>query len=119
VIEILKRNNERVGLLTNYKDECLKMKIMERKKQRASLNQMSGVLKYLTAKWSINIVLSTSHLNKVLKPEILLTFECEGGGKVKMFLKPEKFEELRRQVAYVLRYLQQIECIRYLNYKEY
>ena len=42
-------------------------------------------------------------------------FQTAQREKVKMTVSVEKFEELRRQVAYLLRYTQQIECIRYLN----
>ena len=41
-------------------------------------------------------MLSTSTLNKVLKPEVELQLESEDGSKVKFLVKGDKFEELRR-----------------------
>ena len=72
-------------------------------------------LDYVSAQWKLNVVLSTTQLNKVLKPEVFLEMTTAQGKKVRMFMQVEKFEELRRQVAYLLRYSQQIECVRYLN----
>jgi hypothetical protein len=61
------------------------------------------------------VVLSTNYLNKVLRPEIVIEIQTSQSKKVKMIVSVEKFEELRRQVALLLRQTQQIECIRYLN----
>ena len=54
-------------------------------------------------------MLSTSFLNKVLKPEVVVELECEGGRRIKFFLKVDQFEDLRREVAYMLRNMQQLE----------
>ena len=51
----------------------------------------------------------------MLRPEVVLEIQTAQRQKIKMVVGVEKFEELRRQVAFLLRYTQQIECIRYLN----
>ena len=72
-------------------------------------------LDFVSCQWKINVVLSTNYLQKVLRPEVVIEIQTAQREKVKMTVSVEKFEELRRQVAYLLRYTQQIECIRYLN----
>ena len=98
-----------MGLLTNYKSECLNPKSTEA--QSATV----GGRDYVGVQWKINVVLSTNYLNKVLRPEVVIEIQTAQREKVKMVVSVEKFEELRRQVAFLLRYTQQIECIRYLN----
>ena len=72
-------------------------------------------LDFVSCQWKINVVLSTNYLQKVLRPEVVIEIQTAQRQKVKMTVSVDKFEELRRQVAYLLRYTQQIECIRYLN----
>ena len=82
--------------------------------QKAAADE-SSPLDFVSCQWKINVVLSTNYLSKVLRPEIVIEMQTAQRQKVKMVVSVEKFEELRRQVAYLLRYTQQIECIRYLN----
>ena len=56
--------------------------------------------------WKISVVLSTNTLNKVLRPEIFMEINTAEGEKVRVFVQVEKFEELRRQIAQLLRYAQ-------------
>ena len=72
-------------------------------------------LDFVSCSWKINVVLSTNYLSKVLRPEVVLEIQTAQKEKVKMVISVEKFEELRRQFAYLLRNTQQIECVRYLN----
>ena len=78
-------------------------------------SSLGSGLDYVGVQWKINVVLSTNYLNKVLRPEVVIEIQTAQREKVKMVVSVEKFEELRRQVAFLLRYTQQIECIRYLN----
>ena len=50
-----------------------------------------------------------------MMPEIVLEIQLEDGSKVKMTLNNTQFDELRRQVAMLLRSMHQLECVRYLN----
>ena len=72
-------------------------------------------LDYTGCQWKVNVVLSTNNLAKVMRPEVILEIQTAQGTKVKMTLSQEKLEELRRQVATILRSAQQIECVKVLN----
>ena len=106
------QNFQKIGLLTNYKTECLNPKAVEY--QGAPIDKISP-LDFVSCQWKVNVVLSTNYLSKVLRPEVIIEIQTAQRQRVKMTVSVEKFEELRRQVAYLLRYTQQIECIRYLN----
>ena len=99
------QNYHKIGLLSNYPVS----------NTQAITEQEAQARNFVQCSWKINVVLSTNYLNKVLRPEIVIELERGDGAKVKMVVTVEKFDELRRQVAYLLRYTQQIECIRYLN----
>ena len=91
-------------------------KALEVQSESDIINKESSTgLDYATCQWKINVVLSTNYLNKVLRPEIVIEIQTAQNEKVMMTVSVEKFEELRRQIAYLIRYTQQIECIRYLN----
>jgi aminoglycoside phosphotransferase family enzyme len=109
---VYSQNFSKVGLLTNYKNECLNQKMVE-KQQAQAVNV--NILDFVSCQWKVNVVLSTNTLNKVLRPEVYLEIQTAQNEKIQIVMQVEKFEELRRQVAQLLRYAQQIECIRYLN----
>lgn len=114
------QNYQKVGLLTNYKIECMNPKAIEVQSesdlvQSHKHDQPTGALDYASCQWKINVVLSTNYLSKVLRPEVVIEIQTAQNEKVTMTVSVEKFEELRRQIAYLIRYTQQIECIRYLN----
>ena len=94
-------NFQKVGLLTNYKTECLNPKAIEYQGRPADTN---APLDFVSCQWKINVVLSTNYLSKVLRPEVVIEIQTAQQRKVKMTVSAEKFEELRRQVAYLLRY---------------
>ena len=73
--------------------------------QGAPLDETS-LLDFVSCQWKINVVLSTNYLSKVLRPEVVIEIQTAQRQKVKMTVSVEKFEELRRQVAYLLRYTQ-------------
>ena len=50
-----------------------------------------------------------------MMPEIVIEIQLEDGSKVKMTLSNTQFDELRRQVATLLRSMHQLECIRSMN----
>ena len=60
-------------------------------------------LHYVGCQWKINVVLSTSYVNKVLRPEVQLELFTKENKKIRMTVGVDKFEELRRQVASLLR----------------
>ena len=123
------QNYQRVGLLSNYQVAVAqKPQISEYQNPQKYLTiinpeETTGTstaylhkqpLDYANCQWKINVVLSTNHLQKVLRPEIILEIQTQQGVKVKMSISQEKFEELRRQMALLLRSSQQIECVKYL-----
>ena len=101
------QNFTHVGLLQGYKNEV--QRLCQRQKQE------SATLNYVSCQWKVNVVLSTNYVAKVLRPEVLLELMTHEGVKIRMTVPVEKFEELRRQIAGLLRQAQQIECIRYLS----
>ncbi len=61
------------------------------------------MLNFASCSWKVNVVLSTNYVSKVLRPEIHLELQTKEGIKVTMTVSVERFEELRRQVAGLLR----------------
>ena len=126
------QNYQKVGLLTNYKQvvaerptiteysSLQKYLQLERSIVPAeSLDQSPTLgrraLNYSGMQWKVNVVISTNVLDKVLRPEIVLEMMTAEGERITMTVNQEKLEELRRQVALLLRQSQQIECIKYLQ----
>ena len=64
--------------------------INERKENIAMKSSGDGRA-YRGVKWSVNVVLSTSRLNKVLKPEIHLELIDESCRKTSFFMTVESF----------------------------
>ena len=84
-----------MGLLTNYRPVVAERpQIIEYQNPRKYLSDKP--VDYASCQWKVNVVLSTNHLSKVLRPEIILEIQTQQGEKVKMTLSQEKFEELRR-----------------------
>ena len=113
---IYSENATRVGLLTTYHLDCKEKRIVDSSKKAESA--VEGVTInpiFLSCQWKINIVLSHSKLHRVLIPEIVLELATEDGKTKKIVMTTQQFEEMRRQVAYLLRSTQQLECLRYLN----
>lgn len=105
------QNFTQIGLLSSYKNELAKVT----HKSHSSVAELDKPLSYVGCKWKINVVLSTNYVNKVLRPEVQLELYTREDVKIRMTVPVEKFEELRRQVAALLRQAQQIECVRYIN----
>ena len=72
-------------------------------------------LHYVGMQWKVNVVISTSYSNRVLRPEVQLEIFTKENRRIRMTVPIEKFEELRRQVATLLRQAQQVECVTYIN----
>ena len=53
--------------------------------------------------WKVNVVISTNYNNRVLRPEVHLELFTKENRRIRMTVPVEKFEELRRQVAQLLR----------------
>ena len=107
----------KVGLLTNYKNAVADKPTMfeySNPKKVIGVSQSSNVLSYAGCQWKVNVVLSTNVLDKVMRPEIVLEMQSREGRVLKLTLSSDKFEELRRQMALLLRQGQQIECVKYL-----
>ena len=60
-------------------------------------------MSYASCQWKVNVVLSTNYLAKVLRPEIHMELCTHEGKRVRMTISIERFEELRRQMAMLLR----------------
>ena len=59
--------------------------------------------------WRIDVTISTGSMNRVLKPSILMQFGMTEGKELLLQMNQEKFQELRYQVACVLKEMQNIE----------
>ncbi|XP_062514451.1 COMM domain-containing protein 5-like [Corticium candelabrum] len=60
-------------------------------------------------RWRVNVSISTSALNRVLEPSVLVEMTLSSG-KIKTFEVPvSKFHELRYNVAYVLKQMEDLE----------
>ena len=64
---------------------------------------MGRPLTFVGCKWKINVVLSTNYVSKVLRPEVHIEIYTREDVKIRMTVPVDKFEELRRQVAALLR----------------
>lgn len=78
----------------NQRKESIALKQGRSEEQIGGLK--GGSRYYRGVKWSVNVVLSTSRLNKVLKPEIKLELIDDLGDKTEFFMTVEMFQELRR-----------------------
>jgi len=111
ITQIWQTQNSKIALLSNYKDERAKGALKVYQKDFLLRN----TLQFRGASWIVNVVLSTSRLNKVLKPEIVLKLHTDEEREISMTLSVEMFEELRRQIALMLRYMHQAESIKFLK----
>ena len=69
------QNYQKVGLLTNYKIECMNPKPVESSNHTLDDGgSLSNALDFVSCQWKINVVLSTNYLSKVLRPEVVLEF---------------------------------------------
>ena len=93
------QNFTKVTLLSTYKHELAKVQ----EKSNNSVALPGQPLHYAGCQWKINVVLSTSYVNKVLRPEVQLELFTKENKKIRMTVSVDKFEELRRQVASLLR----------------
>ena len=60
-------------------------------------------LHFVGVQWKVNVVISTSYSNRVLRPEVHMELFTKENRRIRMTVPIEKFEELRRQVAALLR----------------
>jgi len=65
-------------------------------------------LEYLD--WRIDVTISTGSMNRVLKPSIMMQLNLDDGRQILLQLNQEKFQELRYQVASVLKEMQNVEA---------
>ena len=72
-------------------------------------------LHFVGVQWKVNVVISTNYSTRVLRPEVHMEFFTKENRRIRMTVPIEKFEELRRQVATLLRQCQQVECVTYIN----
>lgn len=105
------QNFTQISLLSSYKNELAKLTHKSHSKEA----ELDKPLSYVGCKWKINVVLSTNYVSKVLRPEVQIEIYTREDTRFRMTVPIEKFEELRRQVAALLRQAQQIECVRYIN----
>ena len=105
------QNYTKVGLLSTYQIELAKVT----EKSNNSLAMRGQPLNFVGVQWKVNVVISTNFSNRVLRPEVHLELFTKENRRVRMTVPVEKFEELRRQVALLLRQAQQVECVNYIN----
>mmetsp|Transcript_80370 Transcript_80370/g.111303 ORF Transcript_80370/g.111303 Transcript_80370/m.111303 type:complete len:103 (+) Transcript_80370:299-607(+) len=99
------QNFSKVGLLSNYKNEQQRMLQLKSRKDDNS-SSLTEPLNYAGVQWKVNVCLSTNYVNKVLRPEVVLQIQTAENKKIRITFSVEKFEEMRRQVAFLLRYTQ-------------
>ena len=105
------QNYTKIGLLSTYQNELAKVT----EKSNNSMAMRGQPLNFVGMQWKVNVVVSTSYSSRVLRPEVHLELFTAENRRVRMTVPVEKFEELRRQVASLLRQAQQIECVAYIN----
>ncbi|XP_068703121.1 COMM domain-containing protein 5-like [Montipora capricornis] len=75
----------------------------------ASLSNRSHLPSLDSLRWRVDVAISTSALNRVLEPSVLMELKLSNG-KVHTFEVPaSKFHELRYNVAYVLKEMEDVE----------
>ena len=99
VLLMYAQNFTKVGLLSTYQRELSKVS----EKSNNQVAQMGQPLQYVGCQWKVNVVLSTNYANRVLRPEVQLEIFTKENRKIRMTIPVDKFEELRRQVAQLLR----------------
>ena len=104
------QNYTKVGLLSNYANELAK--VTEKSYTVANRGQP---LHFVGVQWKVNVVISTNYSNRVLRPEVHLELFTKENKRIRMTVPVDKFEELRRQIASLLRQAQQVECVAYIN----
>ena len=100
-----------MGLLSSYQNELAKLT----EKSNNSLAMRGQPLHFVGVQWKVNVVISTNYNNRVLRPEIQLELFTRENRRIRMTVPVDKFEELRRQVALLIRQAQQVECVAYIN----
>ena len=105
------QNFTKVGLLSTYQNELSKLT----EKSNNALAMRGEPLNFVGVQWKVNVVISTNYSSRVLRPEVHLELFTKENRRIRMTVPVEKFEELRRQVAQLLRQSQQVECIHYIN----
>ena len=50
-------------------------------------------------KWKINLIISNSEINKILVPQITLTFEFSDGSVLKTLVSMKIFQEMRKNLT--------------------
>eukprot|EP00826_Nyctotherus_ovalis_P025428 TRINITY_DN1970_c0_g1_i2.p1 TRINITY_DN1970_c0_g1~~TRINITY_DN1970_c0_g1_i2.p1 ORF type:complete len:145 (-),score=43.81 TRINITY_DN1970_c0_g1_i2:165-599(-) len=65
--------------------------------------------------WDLKVVISNTLLSRILRPEILLCFEWENGGKLSFSVTMEQFQMIRKAVASILLRVHALECIRQID----
>ena len=65
-----------------------------------SIKKTDSSIKILTDfKWKVNLIISNSELNKILVPQIILTFEFSDGSSLKTLVSMKIFQEIRKNLT--------------------
>ena len=99
VYKMYAQNFTKVGLLSTYQNELAKVT----EKSNNSLAMKGQPLNFVGMQWKVNVVISTNYNNRVLRPEIQLELFTKENRRIRMTVPVDKFEELRRQVALLIR----------------
>jgi len=75
----------------------------------AALRNRSHLPSLDSLRWRVDVAISTSALNRVLEPSVLMELKLSDG-KIHTFeVSSSKFHELRYNVAYVLKEMEDVE----------
>eukprot|EP01091_Cochliopodium_minus_P005102 TRINITY_DN15082_c0_g1_i1.p1 TRINITY_DN15082_c0_g1~~TRINITY_DN15082_c0_g1_i1.p1 ORF type:complete len:206 (+),score=51.69 TRINITY_DN15082_c0_g1_i1:55-672(+) len=90
-----------IGIMVKSAGDKIKNNEVENRHKYPTIEEMD---------WRVDVTISTGSMSRVLKPSILMQLDLSDGNKTLFQLNLEKFQELRYQVANVLKEMQNIEA---------
>ncbi|XP_020910047.1 COMM domain-containing protein 5 [Exaiptasia diaphana] len=81
----------------------------ERRSELDNAAISSGLPKLDSLRWRVDVAISTSALNRVLEPSILMETQLSNGSIQTFEVPLSKFHQLRYNVAYVLKEMEDVE----------
>jgi len=118
ISEIYERNFTKIKLLEPQKisENDKLMFFVGNLSAKATVPNITGNLKQLKVfSWDIKVVISNTHLSRVLRPEVWLNFEWEDGGKLSFCATLEQFQAIRKSIASILMRIHALECIKQID----
>ena len=80
-----------------------------------SISVLAALKSYKSMSFKVNVIVSNKESNRVLKPEIILTFLLNDGEKLLLHIDIKIFQELRRVLAYHIKKMIDNEAINFLR----